>query len=149
MKFLILLINLSFLIMTAYSQTEPLDTINLARLKANDKKFSEANELLTLYNAHQRDQYGIQLQAQILYWMKKFEKAQLLYEEGTALYPAYISLELDYARMLYQLNKTEKASGLFLEVLSADKKMQRQIFPWPGSICKTVTLLRLKKEPNI
>lgn len=122
MKFLILLINLSFIIMTAYSQTEPVDTINLARSKAYDKKLSEANELLTLYNAHQKDQYGIQLQAQILYWMKEFKKAQLLYEEGIALYPSYMLLKLDYGRILYQLNKTEKARLLFLEVLTADEK---------------------------
>ena len=122
MKFLILLINLTFIIATTNCQNLPVDTVNLARSKANDKKFSEANDLLTLYNAHKKDQYAIQLQAQILYWMKEFKKAELLYEEGTGLYPDYISLKLDYARMLYQLNKTGRARDLFLEYLSADKK---------------------------
>ncbi len=122
MKFLILLINLSFIITIANCQTVPADTVNLARSKAYEKRFSEANDLLTLYNAHNNDQYAIQLQAQVLYWMKEFKNAELLYEEGIGRYPDFISLKLDYARMLYQLNKTARARVLFLEVLTANEK---------------------------
>jgi hypothetical protein len=122
MKVLFLFINLSFIITTVQSQTTAIDTVNLARSIAYDKKFSEANDLLKIYNTNNKDQYAIQLQAQILYWIKDFKKAEQLYESGIAIFPDFSALKLDYARMLYQLNKTERAKILFSDYLSVDAK---------------------------
>ena len=121
MKCLILLTSVLCITISAHCQMSGVDSIGLARSMAHDKKFSEANDLLTLYNAHHKDQYALQMQAQVLYWMKDFKKAESLYEEATAFYPSYVPLKQDYARMLYQLNKTERARVLFLEILSTDK----------------------------
>ena len=122
MKFLFLLISLVFLVTTTQGQPVPIDTVNLARTKAYNKEFSEANDLLISYNAHNKDQYAIQLQAQILYWMKDFKKAEQSYIDGMALFPNYHALKLDFARMLFQLNKTERAKLLFLDYISVDAK---------------------------
>jgi hypothetical protein len=122
MKNLFLFFNLTTIVTTIYCQNVAVDTMEMALVKVNEKKYSEANNLLTYYNNNHSNKFSIQLQAQILFWLKNFKKSAQLYEYGITQYPNYYELKLDYARMLFQLNNIQKARKLFLEYLAQDEK---------------------------
>jgi hypothetical protein len=81
------------------------DTLSEARSMAYGKNFETADRLLTKYNKDHTDIHALRLHAQILYWMKAFDRSTNVYEHAIRLFPQPSSLHLDYARVLYQSSK--------------------------------------------
>jgi hypothetical protein len=90
------------------SITIPVDTISLARSLAYEKNFATADRLLTKYNADHSDIHGLALHAQVFYWMKANDRSIKTYEKALKLFPAS-SIQLDYARMLFQSGRLKQA----------------------------------------
>jgi tetratricopeptide (TPR) repeat protein len=133
------------------------DTVSLARSLAYEKKFDEANNLLTLYTSHHTDVNAFRLQAQVLFWMKKFDEATVVYEKTLNLFPDVAAVKLDYGSMMYQLNKFSKARQLLKEYLifdsthQATNKMLAYIDLWTGHIAaakKKAALLERRHPGN-
>src|SRR5262245_9732093 len=87
---------------------ETTDTIALARSSAYQKDFEKADQLLTKYNANHSDFHGLSLHAQVLYWMKAFNRSIEVYEKAIQSFPQPSSLYLDYARVEFNLGKLSK-----------------------------------------
>jgi len=133
-----------------------MDTVTLARNCAYQKEFQKADELLTAYNANHTDFYGLSLHALVLYWMQSFDRSTALYEKAINLFPQPSSLYLDYARVLYGLNKLSKASKLLdtyrqydsanaeAQIMTAYMKLWNGRLAQAGSIAKDL----LKKYPT-
>ena len=101
-----------------YGQTTEIqDTISYARNKAYEKNFEEANNLLSIYNSNNNDINGLRLQAQVLYWMKNFSEATIVYEKALSLFPGKAVVKLEYGRMLFELGNYSKARPLLDEFL--------------------------------
>ncbi|MFN2458690.1 MAG: tetratricopeptide repeat protein [Chitinophagaceae bacterium] len=105
----------------SYSQ-EPVDTIGRGRELAYNKNFSAADSLLTLYNSHQPDQNSLHLHAQVLYWMKQFDRSVQTFEKAVQAYPEAATIKLDYARVLYELGYYKNAEQQFKLYLPYDNK---------------------------
>lgn len=90
-------------------QTVLSDTISQARSLINEKKFEDALQLLSAYNSNNSNLEAMRIHAQLLYWMKKFDEANALYEKTLSLFPDAVSVKLDYGRMLFQLSRFSKA----------------------------------------
>jgi tetratricopeptide (TPR) repeat protein len=116
------------------------DTLGFARSLAYQKHFEQADELLTSYNSHHTDINALQLQAQVLYWMKSFNRSSTVYENAINRFPDVTSLKLDYGRMLFELNQWHKAKGLLTDVIAHDNvnpeanKLLAYIDLWTGNI---------------
>jgi hypothetical protein len=93
------------------SITIPVDTVALARSFAYGKDFERADYLLTKYNLNHSDISGLGLHAQVLYWMKAYDRSIDTYKKATRLFPTS-SIQLEYARMLFSLNKLKEARSL-------------------------------------
>lgn len=99
-----------FIFLQVRSQTtQRVDTIDLARSIAYEKKFSAADSLLGHYNKDNNDINGLRLHAQVLYWMKAFDRSIAVYEKALALFPHEKIVHLEYGRILFNLNKMTKA----------------------------------------
>jgi hypothetical protein len=96
------------------------DTLSLARHYAYDKKFDEANYLLSAYNAIHTDVDAMSFHAMLLYWMKKYKDAAAVYEKTLSLFPEAISVKLDYGRLLFQMNKFFHSRQLLTGYLQAN-----------------------------
>ncbi len=98
----------------------PSDTIGLARSKAYQKDFTDADRLLMQYNIDHSDINALRLHAQVLYWMKEFDRSIFVYEKALQLFPDVLIVQLDYGRVLYELNKLPKARQLLKQYLDHD-----------------------------
>jgi hypothetical protein len=99
-----------------------IDTVSYARNLAYDKKFEEAEQLLSNYNNNHNDVNALRLHAQILYWMKRNDDAKAVYEKTLSLFPSEASVKLDYGRFLFQINKYSKARPLLTDYIIYDSK---------------------------
>jgi tetratricopeptide (TPR) repeat protein len=88
----------------------PPDTLEQARILAYSGRFQDASQLLAVYCRTGTDVYCLQLQAQVQYWMQDFRGARQLYEQALAAFPETLSLQLDYARFLFETGKLEQAA---------------------------------------
>ena len=88
------------------------DSIELARTCAYQKDFANADLILTKYNAEHCDINALRLHAQLIYWMKDFDRSIALYEETLQFFPAPSPVHLDYARVTYSLGKFPKTQKL-------------------------------------
>lgn len=98
------------------------DTVSYARNLAYDKKFEEAEQLLSNFNKNHNDINALRLHAQVLYWMKKNNEAKSVYEKTLNLFPGDAPLKLDYGRFLFETTKLSKARTLLTEYLLTDNK---------------------------
>ncbi|HYJ37941.1 MAG TPA: hypothetical protein VEV87_04970, partial [Chitinophagaceae bacterium] len=89
-----------------------IDTIALAKSCAYQKDFENADLLLTKYNVDHVDIHALRLHAQVLYWMKAFGRSIEVYEKAIHIFPEPSALHVDYARVLFSLNKLPKAHRL-------------------------------------
>jgi len=96
------------------------DTIAFARTLAYQKQFNEADQLLTGYNEHHSDVNALQLHAQVLYWMKQFDRSAAVYENTINRFPNAIALQLDYGRMQFELYHLNKAKSILMKVIAHD-----------------------------
>ncbi|HVK96337.1 MAG TPA: tetratricopeptide repeat protein, partial [Flavisolibacter sp.] len=114
----ILLLVLVLLVFKKTFSQEHLDTVAVARQMAYDKNFSGANNLLSIYNAHQPDVHSLHLHAHLLYWMKEFDKSIQTFDRIIRTYPENVSVRLDYGRILFQLghfNQAKEQLEVFLQ----------------------------------
>jgi hypothetical protein len=123
MKNLFLPSFLLLLICNTNAQTGSInDTVEYARGQAYQNNFKEADSLLSAYNQHNADINGMRLHAQVLYWMKEFDRSAAVYENALRVFPDMKVVELDYGRMLWELKKLTKAQVLLNEYLTYDKE---------------------------
>ena len=134
------------LVQAVHAQEETnIDTISLAQSKAYSTDFITANKLLTEYNQHQRTVDGFRLHAQVLYWMNDFNAAVDRYEEAIHSFPAALPLQLDYARVLFALNKLNRCKQVLSGYLPKDSAnaeaniMAAYIDLWSGDILSAKT----------
>jgi tetratricopeptide (TPR) repeat protein len=97
---------------TAHLDELYMDTLTLARNIAYQKDFETADKLLTQYNNDHTDLNALRLHAQVLYWMKAFDRSTALYEKAMTIFPNPSGLHLDYARVSFNLGKLSKAKSL-------------------------------------
>lgn len=142
MKILILLsLPLFCWVSQLQAQTSTItDTIELARSKAYAKNFAEADQLLTAYNLHHSDINGLRLQAQVLYWMKNFNRSSEVYEKALASFPDVQVVKLDYGRMLFETGRLSHSQLLLEDYKSHDPGnaevniLLAQLYYWSGHI---------------
>lgn len=141
MRIIILFISFIFTVAHLKSQNlNPADVIEFARSKAYQKDFIGADKLLTEYNSHQKDINALRLHAQVLYWMKDFDRSVKTYEKTLANYPNIAVVKLDYARMLFEMGKFKRARSLLLDFIETDNLhaeaniMLAYINLWAGDI---------------
>ncbi|WP_029038170.1 tetratricopeptide repeat protein [Salinimicrobium xinjiangense] len=96
------------------------DTLNLAREKAYQQNFSEADALLSQYNKKNRNVYALWLQAQISYWKGDFERSKNLYRQAIALSPGLSELKLDYGSTLFKMGDVEDSGKILKSYLKDD-----------------------------
>ena len=96
------------------------DTVETARKLAYAKNYNEAITLLQQFEiGHPKDINAVRLHGQILYWTKDFDGAFRLYEAALKVNPnPYV--QLDYGRMLFQLNHLEEARVVLEDYLKTN-----------------------------
>lgn len=94
--------------------------VEQARAKAYSKDFAGADQLLTSYTANNNDINALRLHAQVLYWMKDFDRAAQVHRKIQKLYPDVNEVKLDYGRFLYEMGKTGMAENYLEEYVSND-----------------------------
>jgi len=98
-----------------------LDTVSIVNSMIRDKRLDEASHLLERYrHEHPKDFNLLWLYAQTEYWLKKNVHSQQLYEQAIKLQPANAYLQLDYARMLLNIEKYQKSQTLLLKLRDYD-----------------------------
>ena len=86
------------------------DTLEQAELLHNNGKLKAAMKLLEPYHAsHPTDLNPAWIYAQTAFWAKRYGLSQELYELAIWYHPENLYLQLDYAKMLVDIGKYEKA----------------------------------------
>ena len=141
MKKMIILFSVIFSILHVNAQTtNVIDTIELARSKAYAKNFTEADKLLAQYNLHHNNINALRLHAQVLYWMKDFNRSSEVYEKSIASFPDQYVVKLDYGRMLFEIGKLTHAQFMLEEYKQSDPVnpevniLLSKLYYWSGHI---------------
>jgi tetratricopeptide (TPR) repeat protein len=132
------------------------DTVSLARSLAYKKNFTSADRLLLEYNRNHNDINALRLHAQVLYWMKAFDRSIEVYEKAISVFREPSLLHLDYARVLYNLNRLTKAERLLEAFRAFDSSnaeaeiMIAYIKLWNGRVAEAEKAAKsiLKKYPG-
>ncbi len=157
MRKIILLVSTILIINIAKSQnSSPVDTIEYARSKAFEKDYSVADKLLTEYNRFHKEVNALRLHAQVLYWMKQFNRSIEVYEKTLSNFPGISVVKLDYGRLLFELGKLKKAQALLNDFITNDSLnveaniMLSYINMWSGQnkAAKDRANLILKQYPD-
>ncbi len=136
--------------------TNPTDTLESARQLSYSKKYPEAIHLLKAFEIdHPKDINSVRLHAQILYWMKDYEKAFQLCEK-TIKNNSNLYIKLDYARMLFEQYQLKRADQILTDYLKSDKtnveanNMMGTISYWNGNpgVAKSYFISVLKRYPK-
>ena len=139
-KNLILLCFIFFFCQLKAQIPKVIDTIELARSKAYNKNFTEADMLLSKYNLHHTDVNALRLHAQVLYWMKSVDRASQIYQKALTVFPDQHVIKLDFGRMLFESGKLQLAETQLTEYLLTDDKnieaniLLANINYWKGNI---------------
>ncbi len=150
---IILLFSFKTLLSQTHSNT---DTLETARQFAYSKQYSQAIDLLKAYESyHPAEVNSIRLHAQVLYWMNDYDSAFQLYEKTLNQNPNPF-IKLDYARMLFELSRIQRAKEILTEYLRTDKtnieanNMMGTISYWNGNSSKAKEYFRtvLKRYPR-
>jgi tetratricopeptide (TPR) repeat protein len=91
-----------------------------AQVLVKNNQLNEAISLLEAYNQVNHDQYALQLQAQVYFWLKETERSIALYKTGRKLFPGFLPLHLDLARILFQSGKFKEAESELRSYLASD-----------------------------
>jgi len=108
---LILLIFFCLFPLFSYSQNQNLfDSLDLARNKMNESKYSESLAILnSLGKKHPQNIDIIRLKGQVLYWSGDFDATLGYFNTFLTQHPEADILKLDYGRILFELNHLDKA----------------------------------------
>lgn len=91
-------------------------TIAQSRQLLDEQKFREAAAILEAFeNQYPGDIWIERLYAQTLFWMHDYEESTRIYERALAFHPNDMNLIYEYAIMLFDYGKYEKAKTLLLE----------------------------------
>ncbi|MGZ4048644.1 MAG: tetratricopeptide repeat protein, partial [Bacteroidia bacterium] len=140
MKNLIMTTLFCAFVWNLHAQNIPADTIEYARSKAYKKDFVEADRLLTIYTNNNNSLDAMRLHAQVLYWMKKFDRSAFVFETMLKKFPDANVVKLDYGRLLFETNKLSHAELLLNNYLKSDPKnpeaniLLAEINYWKGHI---------------
>ncbi|MBC8314381.1 MAG: tetratricopeptide repeat protein [Bacteroidales bacterium] len=86
------------------------DTLEQAKKLRDNGKLKAALKLLETYHAeHQRDLNSGWVYAQTAYWAKRYKLAKEIYELTIRYHPENMFIQFDYARMLVNIGKYDKA----------------------------------------
>ena len=156
LKYLFLLILLLSVKTLSAQKTAEKDTVETARKLSYEKKFKEAVYLLQQYEVkHPNEVNAVRLHAQILYWMREFDSALLLLNES--LNKEYnLNVQLDYGRMLFELNRLDASKKVMEDYLVKQKddvealNTLGTIEYWQGEPTKAIAYFDkvLKQYPN-
>jgi tetratricopeptide (TPR) repeat protein len=121
-KFIFLIISLVISKLTFGQITTRTDTIEIARNLSYQKKFQEAANLLKEYEIrHPKSINSVRLHAQILYWTQDFDGALDLLSRSMEINPnPYV--QLDYGRMLFDINRLDESKKIMEDYLRKDKE---------------------------
>lgn len=122
LKYILLLILLISCKISLSQSNPQMDTIELARNLSYQKKFNEAADLLKEYEIrHPKSINSVRLHAQVLSWMKDSEGALNLLAHAMEINPnPYV--QLDYARMLFDLNRLDESKRMMEDYLKKDSQ---------------------------
>lgn len=141
MKKVLIFLHVFFLVILVNAQTSnPVDTIEYARSQAYEKKFIEADKLLTEYNLQHVDINAFRLHAQVLYWMKNFTRSAEVYERMLVSFPGLQVVKLDYGRMLFDKGKLIHAQEMLEDYKLYDSAnaevniLLARLYYWSGHI---------------
>jgi tetratricopeptide (TPR) repeat protein len=104
---------------SAISQSH-IDTLSRAQELVKNNKLQEAVTLLETYRPVNPDQYALQLQAQVYFWLNEIDRSVALYRTGRKLFPGFLPLHLDLARVLFQSGKYKEAESELRSYLASD-----------------------------
>lgn len=97
------------------------NTLEKSRQLIDDKKFSEAAEILGSFeDQYPGNIYVERLYAQTLFWMNDFNQASEIYERAIGFHPNNMEVKYEYAIMLFNYKKYEYAKKLLIEYTSVD-----------------------------
>ena len=154
------IIFLTFFLPGTFLQAQsihPTDTIETARQLSYSKNYIKAINLLRAFEFnHPEEINSVRLHAQILYWMNDNQSAFNLFEIYLRKHPNNKFIQLDYARMLFELNKLKKAKEVLADYSNNDKSnvevnnMLGTIAYWDGrpGLAKFYFGTVLKKYPG-
>ena len=75
---------------------------------------------MTEYNRFHTDFNALRLHAQVLYWMKNFDRSIKVYDQTISLFPNVSAVKLDYGRVMFEMGKHTKAQDLLTDHLIDD-----------------------------
>jgi tetratricopeptide (TPR) repeat protein len=98
----------------AKAQNTLLDkTLNTAKQLRNQKQFTEATAILGDFEKKYPGNLWIeQLYAQTLFWIKDYKQAETIYLRALHYHPENADLKYEYALLLYEMQKFDKARQL-------------------------------------
>lgn len=87
-----------------------LDNANQLRDKGN---FQKAANVLDEFNTkYPGNNWIMRLYAETLYWMKDYDKAEIIYKEAINIHPDNLDIKYEYAILLFDIGKYNKAKDL-------------------------------------
>lgn len=137
---IILFLIFLFINQLAFSQSQGLyDSLGTARQLMNEKKISEAIMILrSCEKSYPGNVHVIRLRGQALYWSKDFEATHSYFKVSIERYPNLQVLNLDYGRILFELNQLNDAKLYLLKYLKQEPEdaecnlMLGKIAYWQG-----------------
>lgn len=138
---------------TVIAQTKNDETIENVRELIIKKQYSKAENLLkNYYPNHVDDLQTNWLYAQVLHWTNKNDLSEEKFNKAITLAPNNNTIQLDFARMLYESNRFNKAQLLlnnlkFIDETKAEALlMLATIYFWNGNIVQAnETIAEIKK----
>ncbi|MEC4049024.1 tetratricopeptide repeat protein [Flavobacterium sp. SUN046] len=133
------------------------DTLDQVKVLIKNKQYSQAEALLeNYYPSHKEDLATNWMYAQVLHWNYKNKLSNDLFEKAIALAPKNTAIQLDYARMLYEIGEFKKAQTLIntLKTVEATQAeallMEANIHFWSGHINEAQEIIQELKKlyPN-
>ena len=135
------------------SQSKNEDVIQNVRALIIEKQYLKAENILSnYYPSHDDDLETNWLYAQVLHWDHKNDLSEEKFKKAIALSPKNTALQLDYARMLYESNRFQKAQVVLTSVKENDATkaeallMEAHIYFWSGKVSEAKnTITEIKK----
>jgi tetratricopeptide (TPR) repeat protein len=89
----------------------------------------QAGKIISIYYRHHQNDYNtVWLYAQTAYFNKDFRRSKMLYQKAILLAPGNMYLQFDYARMLFNTGKYEKAEPWFRKYHAYDPSNKETSF---------------------
>jgi len=155
-KTILFLYLIVFISSFSIAQTKT-DTLEIAKELRNQKKFNKAISLLITYKkSHPNDLNTIWLLAETYFWIKDIKTADEQFSDAIKLFPENLYLQIDYAKMLFNIGDFKKAVNfidkflLYYPLNEEALMMKAHIDYWQGNFDEANNTLQsiLKNSPD-